>query len=134
LLASLTQDCFLIDKTDNPRAWSNGLGLLLVGWLGILTGIYAWLANPFLLVAWLAMWFPNCRLIAISAGILALLLMLSFLLHDDMMSDEAGNRSRITAYGRGYWLWIATAVMTILGGCFQWKPANGTRSLNCGEH
>lgn len=102
--ASLTQDCFYIDRPENPRAWSNGFGLLMVGWLGILTGVYSWLANPTLLVAWLAMWSPAHRTYAIGTAGIALLLTLSFLLHHDIMSDESGNRSKITAYGPGYWL------------------------------
>lgn len=118
-LASLTQDCFYIDRPDDPRAWANGFGLLLVGWLGVLTGIYSWLANPTLLIAWLAMWSPAHRRYAIGSASIALLMMLSFLFHQDIMSDEAGNRSRITHYGPGYWLWIGSAVLALSASCFQ---------------
>ncbi len=118
-VVSLTQDCFYIDRPDNPRAWSNGFGLLMVGWLGIFTGVYSWLANPTLLIAWLALWSPVRRRYAIGAASVALFLTLSFLLHHDIMSDEAGNRSKITAYGLGYWLWIGSATLALIGSCLQ---------------
>lgn len=118
-LASLTQDCFYIDRVENPRAWANGFGLLVVGWLGILTGIYSWLANPTLLIAWLTLFSPAHRRYAMGSAGVALLMTLTFLLHDEMMSDEAGNRSKITAYGPGYWLWIGSAVFALLGSWMQ---------------
>lgn len=115
--ASLTQDCFFIDRADNPRAWSSGFGLLAVGWLGVLVGVYSWLANPTLLIAWLAMWSPNYKRYSIGASAIALLLALSFLLHESLMTDEAGNRSRVTGYGIGYWLWIGSMALALVGSC-----------------
>jgi hypothetical protein len=31
---------------------------------------------------------------------------LSFLLHKEIVGDEAGHLARITGYGSGYWLWV----------------------------
>jgi hypothetical protein len=37
----------------------------------------------------------------------------SFLFCKTIVSDEAGNRSRITGYGLGYWLWLASAAVLL---------------------
>ena len=76
-VASLTQDCFFIDRLENPRAWSNGFGLLAVGWLGVFTGVYSWLANPTLLIAWLAMWSPYHKRYSIGASAIQTLILFS---------------------------------------------------------
>src|SRR5215467_14437437 len=87
-LASLTQDGFYIDRSDNPRAWAPCIGLLLVGWIVVFEGVFAWLANPALLVTWIAMWFRPTHKAAVGAGIAALCFALSFLLHDQIMTSE----------------------------------------------
>jgi hypothetical protein len=114
-VASLTQDAFYIDKADNPRAWSSGFGLLLVGWMAVLDGVWAWLANPALAVTWLLMCLRRTR-VALGFAFAALGLSLSFLRHSQILSDEGGGHSRITGYSVGYWLWIASISMTV-GGC-----------------
>ncbi len=128
-IASLTQDCFFIDRAENPRAWANGFGLLMTGWLGVLVGVNAWVANPTLLVAWLAMWSPNHKRYSIGASAIALLLALSFLQHESLVTDEAGNRSLITGYGIGYWLWIGSIAIALLGSCswisVLWQSISG---------
>ena len=114
-VASLTQDGFYI-AGDNPRAWSSCFGLLLVGWMAVLDGVWAWLANPALALTWLLMCIRRTRVIALGFGFAALGLALSFLRHPQILSDEGGGHSRITGYGVGYWLWIASITMTV-GGC-----------------
>ena len=49
---SLVCDGFYVDGAS-PRAWPLGFGELIIGWYAALTGVYAWLANPLLLTAWL---------------------------------------------------------------------------------
>lgn len=115
-VASLTQDGFYIDRPDDPRAWSLCLGLLLVGWIAVFDGVYAWLANPALLVAWIAMWFRPSYKVAVVAGVTALCFSLSFLRHDTIITSEAPTYSRITGYGLGYWLWIGSIATALAGG------------------
>jgi hypothetical protein len=114
-VASLTQDGFYIDKADNPRAWSSSFGLLLVGWMAVLDGVWAWLANPAVAATWLLMCLRRTRRIALGCGLAALGLSLSFLRHPQILSDEGGGHSRITGYGVGYWLWIASITMAVIG-------------------
>ncbi|HEV3343563.1 MAG TPA: hypothetical protein VG125_24540 [Pirellulales bacterium] len=106
-VASLPQDAFYIDRADDPRAWSLGFGLLLVGWLAVLDGVPAWLANPAVLAAWILL-LVRFRRTALVMAALALLLALSFLLCDRVLTDEAGGRSRVTGYGSGYWCWVGS--------------------------
>lgn len=130
-IVSLTQDCFFIDRAENPRAWANGFGLLMTGWLGVLVGVMAWVANPTLLIAWLAMWSPNHKRYSIGASAIALLLALSFLKHESIVADEAGNRSMITGYGIGLWLWISSIAVALVGSCswisVAWQELNTRR-------
>jgi hypothetical protein len=54
--------------------------------------------------------------LAVRLSLLATLLTLSFLLFGQIIHDEAGHYSRITGYGPGYWLWVASAATAFLGG------------------
>lgn len=114
-LISLVLHCFYIDRPD-PAAWAPGIALLLVGWLGMFDGIFAWLANPLLLLAWTAIWFPRLRFASFACALLALLFALSFLLHDDIMADEGGGRAAITEYSWGYWIWLSSISTMVIGG------------------
>jgi hypothetical protein len=79
--------------------------------------MFAWFANPALIATWVLMLFRKLRMAALWCAIAALVISLTFLLHGDMMKDEGGNRAQITAYGVGYWLWIASIVTAVIG-CF----------------
>ena len=105
-LLSLTQDGYYIDGTD-PRAWAPAWGLLLFGWLGLFSGVFAWLANPLLVIGWILFIRRRYRA-GLWTTIAALLFMLSFLLHTTIQSSEAPTYSKITGYGPGYWLWVAS--------------------------
>ncbi|MDB5335220.1 MAG: hypothetical protein JWN70_839 [Planctomycetaceae bacterium] len=114
-LVSLTQDGYYIDRPEDPRAWAPCIGLLLIGWLGVLEGVWAWLANPALAVAWLLMLTKPGRISQIILAVLATGLALSFLLYPEILANEAGGRTRITGYGAGYWLWISSMVTAAVG-------------------
>src|SRR5690606_25920983 len=87
--------------------------LLAVGWAGIGSGGTAWLANPCLLVAWATLWKkPN---LSLGFSLLAAVLMLGFLLVDDVISSSAPSYAKVTGYGWGYWLWLASAVALVAG-------------------
>lgn len=131
-IASLFLDGFYIDRPDDPRAWSPGYGLLLLGWMAVLMGVPAWLANPAVMAAWILL-LVDLKRAAFAAAALAMLFALSFLLWDKIITDEAGNYSKITGYGSGYWCWVASAAMAFLGGivaiCIARKPTDESRPV-----
>ena len=137
-IASLTQTAFyLSDSFGVPFA-------LLKGWLGVVVDIgtivqdikalfYAeglkggwkagatlsWLANPALLFAWIAgSKIPKEGLVLSS---ISLLLMLSFLAFDEVLADEAGHYRQIQSLALGYWLWVASALVLVVGYGYQHK-------------
>ncbi len=93
-----------------------GIMDLLVGWMGVLMlhpPAMVWLANPTLFAAW-AFTKKNQRTSFI-LSVISLLIMLSFLLFDEIIVNESGASSKITAYGLGYWLWVLSAFIMVIG-------------------
>lgn len=115
-LISLTQDGYYIEGSD-PRAWSPAWALLLFGWLGVMGGVFAWFANPLLIVAYKFMrgksYLKSCV-----CSLLSLCFAVSFLLHDNIISSEAPTYSKITGYGYGYWLWLASISTMLIGSIY----------------
>jgi hypothetical protein len=98
----------------NPRAWAPAWGLLLVGWLGLFSGTIAWLANPALLTAWVMFYRRKYRRSAAFA-LIAAALMASFLFAKTVISSESTSNSKVTGYGLGYWLWLSSAFVLLIG-------------------
>ncbi len=110
---SLLCDGFYVEGAS-PRAWSLGFGELIIGRYAALTGVYAWLANPLLLTAWITFRSKSAR-VSLLCSVAALCFMLSFLLVHRIEVSEAGNSARIAGYGLGYWLWISSALVLLAG-------------------
>ena len=115
---SLTQTGFYVDIVYNPIP---GFSCLLFGWMVLNQGIIAWAANPVLVLAW---YFAGFRSKWNDAGLCSfgsLLLALSFLKHQFVTiwgTSLFGQRVEtysITTYGIGYWLWIASISMSLIG-------------------
>lgn len=113
-LASLTQDGFYL-AGENPRAWAPCIGLLLVGWIAVFAGVFAWLANPALFVAWILLCFRSTRYASLVMATISAAFALSFLAHQEILANENGGTSKITGYGLGYWLWLASIFAAIVG-------------------
>jgi hypothetical protein len=89
--------------------------LLLLGPIGVLYGIFEWLANPVLLAAWVFS-FAGKNKIALLLGIVASALMLAFLFRHTIVASEAPTYKQIVGYGAGYWLWLTSAALIIVSG------------------
>lgn len=72
----------------------------------------AWFANPLLISAWL---FIKHRKASFLLSLLSTLIAMSFLIFDEVVINEAGQNSIITRYTLGYWLWIGSHTVMILG-------------------
>ena len=112
--ASLTQNCYNIEA-HNPELSSPGLYLLLIGPIGVMYGIFEWLANPVLFAAWVFS-FAGKNKIALLLGIAASALMLAFLFRRTIVASEAPTYAKIIGYGAGYWLWLTSAGLVIMSG------------------
>ena len=113
-LISLSQPAMHLDgsTTDQP---GECLLLLCIGWIGVFGYVYAWLANPFLLAAWISM-IKRCNGRAAVFSIVSLGFALSFLWVRRWDRDESGSHpATITGHGLGYWLWIASISTALLG-------------------
>jgi hypothetical protein len=89
-----------------------------MGWILVLDGVFAWLANPPLIFAWRWMWMDRSPFRALACSMVSLIFSLSFLLHQEILTSELGVHSKITGYGWGYWLWNAS-IVTALVGCIS---------------
>lgn len=112
-LAALTQDGYYVEG-PNPRAWAAGWLLAVFGWLGILGGVFTWIANPLLVAGWLFA-FQKRKIISIILSGSSVLLMLSFLWRRTIITSEAPTYSRIISYQIGYWLWLGSAIVAFSG-------------------
>ncbi|MCD6543640.1 MAG: hypothetical protein J7K34_03950 [Flavobacteriaceae bacterium] len=93
-----------------------GIMDLLVGWMGVLMlhpPAMVWLANPTLFAAWV--FTKKNQRTSFILSVISLLIMLSFLLFDEIIVNESGASSKITAYGLGYWLWVLSAFIMVIG-------------------
>jgi len=112
-VAALTQDGYYIDGPD-PRAWAAGWLLAAFGWLGILAGVFTWIANPLLVASWICA-FQKRKNISMFLSGASVLLMLSFLWRRTIITSEAPTYSRIISYQPGYWLWLGSAIVAFSG-------------------
>ncbi len=106
-----------------------GFFAIIFGPVGLLAGgpFLTWLANPFLWVAW-RFYNKNIKT-ALIFSTLALLVGLSFMLHDKIMINEAGNYGNITGYALGYWLWIGSMLMMFVGSILLYKQSKENEIL-----
>ena len=122
LTLTLSVGLFIISLTQNPYCTSQGCGETWSGLAILISGIFGfflclanttWLANPLIFFAWFyAKKDPKTSLILSGiAGLLAI----SFLFFDNIITDEAGNISKIVAYKSGYWLWVSSMITMLLG-------------------
>jgi hypothetical protein len=91
--------------------------LLLYGWEAIGHGYIEWLANPALVASWVLA-FAGRRSASIGAAGIALALMLVFLTRHTL---ELPAGATALAYGAGYWLWLASALLMLLAQR-PWNP------------
>ncbi len=85
------------------------------GGLAMLTGgaAISWLANPFLFISWVML--TKNKKSAWLFSLTSILFSLSFLRFNTVIENEAGQYKEIIKIGIGYWIWIASCVITFIG-------------------
>lgn len=124
--ALVQEEAFCVD--GQCANWP-GYAILLFGALalGDNPANLAWLANPLLLVAWIATWLGR-RALAVIAGLAALALAVSFFFAGTVITNEAGIANPVTGMRLGYWLWLASGAMASVAALLAGKPpTNRTR-------
>lgn len=97
-----------------------GWQFLMQGWKGLTSlnvGGLSWLANPLLVVSWLAFTFPRYRLVAPVCAGLALLAALTSFLFNLLGGAEAG--LLISAYDVGFYLWLGSTFLQTAASMLQ---------------
>jgi hypothetical protein len=109
-------------------AVSDGYEILLTGFLGVLVGVFAWFANPLMLLAVLLSTFKK-RLASIILSVAAIALGLqSYALKAipfNESSMDPGNLNFVDHFGLGFYLWMAS-LLTCAVYCFL-KPGDDPR-------
>jgi hypothetical protein len=112
---------FVISLTQNTYCTSSGSCedspgwlVLLIGTVGVIFGgaCLSWLANPFIIFSWI--FFKKIKYSFIFS-LLAVIDSASFLLFSKIISDEAGNYSEIIHHHTGYWLWLSSMFVMLMG-------------------
>jgi hypothetical protein len=80
----------------------------------ICPGEAAWVANPIIVVTWL-LYLRDGRPSALIFAVVALGLTLSFLRAETAPYPELVDLSPVISYGTGYWLWVASAAIMVVG-------------------
>jgi len=125
---------FIVSLTQNAYCTSNSIScgdspgwlVLSVGILGVVFGgaCLTWLANPFILLSWII--FKKVKYSFIFS-LLAFIFSGSFLFFDKIISDEAGNYSKIIHYHTGYWLWFSSMIVMLIGNIFRFLNEQGKK-------
>ena len=96
--------------------FSSGASLLLIGWLGLVVGVFAWLANPLLLLAWLTMGRRDALVLSGLCSFHALVLALTLLISDTIpeATEMDYHLLEIVSLGQAYWLWLSSMLVALL--------------------
>lgn len=113
-ILALIQTCYCTDRDCVSSAY-----VFIVGPIAMLTGGAAltWLANPILLISWIK--YRSKSKTSLYCSIIATLISLSFLIFNEIIADEAGNFRQIISYRLGYWLWLASCLVMVIGNLFK---------------
>jgi hypothetical protein len=103
---------YVVQGTEDPKPWIEGFWLLVFGPFALLQGIVAWIANPLLVAAWIALWKRKRGLglfFALAGMVFALTFFLNHRFHDGSQMNS------IVHAAIGYWLWLASLGVVAIG-------------------
>lgn len=109
---SLTQNAYTTDGPGDNQM--DAIIALLAGWYGVFYSQLSWFANPCLIIAWIFLLGNNIK-IATFWSFLAFCFSVSFLFYKNIFIDEAEYQSKIISYNIGYWLWLSSCSIMLLG-------------------
>ncbi len=106
---ALTQKSYCTTQScgDSLAVFISGVAGIFFGGAGL-----CWLANPLVFFSWLFIKKNKASLLLSS---ISFLIAISFLFFDEIIVTEAGHYAEITEYRLGYWLWISSILVMIIG-------------------
>ncbi|MCW1148549.1 hypothetical protein [Flavobacterium lacisediminis] len=111
-IISLTQTAYITEPADSIA--SHAFIAFLTGWLNFMGPGISWFANPLLIISWILLLNNKIKFSLISSFI-SVLFCLSFLLFNKIALDEAVNYGEILGYGTGYWFWLTSCIIALIG-------------------
>lgn len=110
-IISLTQQCYC---TNNGCLES--VDVVTTGIIGffVCPAGFSWLANPFLIASWILSSRKH-RLLSLVLSVISVLLSLFFLFFHAVVTDESGQYRTIIGYRLGYWLWLTSCLVMLIG-------------------
>jgi len=128
LVFSLTYDCYC-----TSGSCGDSLTVFIFGILGLYQfgASICWLANPLLIFSWFTIKRTKVSFIfSLCSSILAI----SFLFFDEVMINEAGHYGKVTSYELGYWLWVLSSLIMLMGnGMILYKNKDVIDQLDDGK-
>ena len=108
----------------------SGLVVVLLGAFGMFASkaCIAWLANPLLFLSWI-MYRWKAKL-SFLLNFISLAIALSFLFFNEIIIDEAGTIGKITGYALGYWIWLISILVLLVGNTLNWKKLDESKPRN----
>jgi hypothetical protein len=119
-IISLTQKSYC--TVGGNCEYFSGLLNLIFGWFGVFKlhfPAFTWLANPLLFISWILFKKNPQKSLILSCIIFPL--MLSFLLVNKIIVNDGSTTSIINFYGLGYWLWLFSSFIMLIGNIIHWK-------------
>ena len=120
-LACILPALHFVNSGNGPDPMS-GFNILMIGWMGVFVGQFAWFANPFLLLSAILFIFRKWRF-ALAFMMIALTISLDtfMLFGQEIPADEANvNKLTLVSLGPGYYLWMASMLSILLGAIGLW--------------
>jgi hypothetical protein len=110
LICSFTQHSYCTTNgcRDSFFIYIFGAIGFVYSWAGL-----TWLANPLLFISWVT--FDRYRKMSLITSLLATVIALSFMLCNKIIDNEGGYFSAIVSYRPGYWLWVSSSLVMLLG-------------------
>ncbi len=111
-IASLTQKAFCTESNCGDSVL-----VVIFGGIGMITGgaSLIWMANPLILISWFSIRNVKASLIA---SAISFLTAISFLMFDKIADNEGGVYNRIVSYEAGYWIWVSSITVMLLGNIY----------------
>lgn len=115
-LFSLTQEALVVNDYDGIRTLSS-LEVFLMGGTAILGGglfeWLVWMANPLYVIA-ILLFFSNLKG-SMVFSVNSLIIAYSFMNWEEILAAENGRNAQIVSLGLGYWCWLASILILVLG-------------------